>query len=409
MAICREGGKGCVGRLRQFRRSAAPFGAAVTANGLSSLGNLALTLACANAMSIREFGELSTALVMYALTTTVLRAAILENAARTANEAQLLEASGEVLWPSLISAVCLLALAASQGSPSAAIIALSLPGLALYDSVRTALLMCNRATIPLQMEAAWTGATIVSAVGAALLDVDVFAVVVTWAVFPLILVTTFCLRTKHFGIGSLRPRRCRNFSGVYALDSLLGNGSSQGGLLLLGWLTSTVAIGGIRVAGTLLSPVNVMATAVSPLLIRRIAVNASWGIRRSAAVAVCLGVAAAPIVLAANLIPDSLGITLFGRTWVVASELVLPISLEALLGAVAVVGFSGQRALGQGKAVLWARSLLGILRFGAIALCACAWGYRAAVWAMPAISLASLLVWWGMFYVAAVRKGRGVD
>jgi O-antigen/teichoic acid export membrane protein len=109
------------------------------------------------------------------------------------------------------------------------------------------------------------------------------------------------------------------------------------------------------------------------------------------------------------LLPDRLGVAVFGKTWHNAEEVMFPMGLAVLAGSVATGAFAGLRSLGDARDSLRARlfslpvevvlSLVGVFVAGAVGY---AYGYALASALIAAI-------WWAFFLAALRRHARGAE
>ncbi|WP_214443661.1 MATE family efflux transporter, partial [Mycobacterium tuberculosis] len=113
---------------------------------------------------------------------------------------------------------------------------------------------------------------------------------------------------------------------------------------VLGVVDGGRILGAVRGAGTLLGPLNLIATTVRSLLLpflsRR---NDVPGRQISAALRVAaLQVAVlVPFLVALQFLPDTWGEQLLGDTWQLASQALLPLSIEAIFALIGAVANSG--------------------------------------------------------------------
>ena len=384
--------------------------AAVICSALSSIGAFTLTVAVARQSDGKTFGEYALAGSILILVTGLIRAGI--------TEVILAKSDPRNYIADALKLIAVLALAIASitlitgwllRSPFIMLLALIIPGLTLLDFSRTILVSIGNAGLAVTQDAAWMTATIIGSAATMIGEVNVYFVFAWWGITGSIV---GCMTIARMGrtLPRHQPSHTRAilFNPLYTLDYLAGSGSAQLAINFLAAATAASVVGAIRGAATLLSPVNLVASAARPLLIAAISRGRRTGttqVRTSVQFAVLLVVATAPIVIVAALVPDQIGRNLLGATWATAEEVVLPLGLEALLGLVTGVAFAGHRAFEAGSNILAVRICLAIMRISAVVCAGSIWGVVGAAWAMPIVSGFGSIVWWGS-YLRLVRRSR---
>jgi O-antigen/teichoic acid export membrane protein len=232
------------------------------------------------------------------------------------------------------------------------ILAASLPGLLLQDSLRLFNIAQSRPRNAFLLDAGW-------AVGQGLL-------------------TAGCLLTHHASIADLTfawtgsgavagliglwllrlraaPGQCfvwfrneRRYIGAYLTETLALSGSAQLSLLLVAAVSGLVASAGLRGASTLFGPLNIVLNVARQAGIHELARlrqagrsirGATWLLAVISAL-VALGYGAAVMLL-----PDHIGRAAFGKSWAPISALVTLMTLYRIFMGLAVAPFAAARVL----------------------------------------------------------------
>lgn len=375
---------------------------AVLANALSSLGNLVITVAVARSVDAATFGWYALALVFVALSVGVLRSAILESVlARPAGQQMMFGHIVELLVPSAVLCLVSAALGIIIGRTEFLMVGLGLPGLSVFDYLRNALIVNRRSVFALAMEGAWTAATVA---GIVLFEISVCKVSVAFGIWCLAPTAIAWVAWTRLGRPKIATGTDRAFSPLFALDYLVGAGSSQLATAVLGMVSSATVVGAIRAGATLFSPVNLITNAIRPILIARIAAGEA-SVVRSLRMASSMAAVTAVIACVALIIPDGVGVQLLGASWDAAASVRLPLALEAILGFFAGVAFAGQRALAPAAQILATRGILGVVRVGLVLVGVAIFGLLGAAWALPLVTGLGCGVWW-FGYWRADRSAR---
>ncbi|WP_147301203.1 hypothetical protein [Citricoccus muralis] len=207
-----------------------------------------------------------------------------------------------------------------------------------------------------------------------------------------------CVLQKISLLPSLRGRQVSiKESSSYATDYALGSGATQLTTFLLGGIAAHSVNASVRGAGTLLGPITVVATSIRALIIpflsRGLQANAN-SVTPAANVTIALFVAAIPLTIGVNLIPDSWGHMLLGETWYITRNVLPILSAELIFSLVANVPFAGHRSLGAHRRTLVIRTVMAPLRVTVIVTAAVIGGYIWAAFAMLLTSAVSATVWW---------------
>lgn len=376
---------------------------AVVANGLSSIGNLSLTIAVARQVDTPEFGRFSLVILVYALITGVLRAAVLEGSLAR-QQSRRIEKMGVVetgVYATIIGLIAMI-VGLVLNSPYVIILAASLPGLVAFDYIRVLWLARGDSGRALMIDGLWAAVTICAAGLSIIGNVSPVETFVVWAATPTVISAAAIARWMP--VKFAMPHRQARFS--YAVDFLIGSGSTPAAMYVLAATAGPSIVGIIRAAATPMSPINLIAGAIRPLAIAWVGASSQnrFGASLKACVLTCL--ALLPYVFAVVLIPDSLGQALLGETWDSAKAVLLPLGLEAVLGVANSIGFAGHRGLRAARRVLNIRLVMAILRVGTLLPAAAVWGVVGAAWALPISTLVGVSLWWISWSNIAKRDGK---
>lgn len=185
-------------------------------------------------------------------------------------------------------------------------------------------------------------------------------------------------------------------SASYAMDFVLGSGTTQMTTFTLGAMAQPDVNASIRGTGTLLGPITMIATSIRTLIIpflsRRL--RHSNDLAPAQNVTLSLLLATLPLVVLVNFLPTSWGEALLGDTWQL-TKVVLPIlSIEVISTMLTNVPFAGHRSLGAHKRTTIIRTILAAVRLITIVTAAVVGGYVWAAYAMVFTSVIGMITWW---------------
>lgn len=388
---------------------------------LYALANMLLVMVVAREMSADDFGAFSIGFLLYGIGVAVAKAASGQplQIAHSAEEPEVFRnavsrAQGATLALALVASAILVVVGlVFDDAIGHVLIALAacLPGLMIQDNYRMAFFANGQAHF----------AALIDFVKAVLQFVFLFALIaleltevgiltLSWGLagtlsavlaavimrsWPDLLAARAWFREK----GSL----VKYLMGMY----VLGLGASQLGQLLIPTFGTARDAGSIRGADTLRGPLNVLGQAALafavPEISRRGRLGTSARLKAMFGLSGVIGVIASVYIGVLLLIPDSLGVQLFGESWDGAQSVLLPMGLLSI-----VAGFTsgpGALLLGMGLAkktfrinVLKAPVLLGLLVPGTIQ-----WGAQGAAWAMLIAEIVVMFPW----YYTAIKAAKG--
>lgn len=124
-----------------------------------------------------------------------------------------------------------------------------------------------------------------------------------------------------------------DISGYLLMEYLIGAGSAQGSILLVGGVGSIGDVGSLRAAQTLLGPLGIVSTALMSFALPEVSqrTDLSSRTRMRLAGGISVGIVVLSLVYAGVLllIPDGLGTQLLGDTWSGARSVLLPLALAS--------------------------------------------------------------------------------
>lgn len=381
---------------------------AVGGNGMASLANLALAITVARASSVGAFAAFSLAMVAYLFGSGLVRSALTDSALSLPDDRDTFDRSFQ--RASLVALGCT-AVVCAWGLLTAneflVVLGIAFHGLIVFDFLRTFDSAAGAAGRAMVATTAWSVLTIAGAVLSIAGLVDARVVFVVWAASGALAGYVFMV-VVH---APLLPRWSRHredtkVSSLFALDFAVGSGGALFTTGLLGLVGDGLVLGAVRGAGTLLGPLNLIATTVRSLLLpflsRRDDVQGRQ-IRAAMKVTTLQIAVLAPFLIALQFLPDAWGKQLLGDTWQLASVALLPLSLEAVFALIGAVANSGHRVAFAGGRSLTLRLAIGIPRPFVVLACAQVWGLTGATWSMVGISALNALMWWASYYQLSRR------
>lgn len=246
--------------------------------------------------------------------------------------------------------------------------AVVLPGIALQDNLRYALLVARRPKAMVLNDLLWLVLQIPLMVLVIWQDGGPTLLMAAWGLSGNLaaLVGLVQARVMLGSPAAIRPwlRRHRSLWPFFVLDNLVLQATNVALLVILSLLATLEEVGGARAALLLYTPLTVLARGVVAVAIPEFARHArdvGWVRRRS----VALGVMLVPFTLAWTglmaLIPDGLGRALLGQSWEYAEPLVVLAGLTTAVGMFATGTVVGIRALQAGRTGFTARIVVSAL------------------------------------------------
>ncbi len=389
---------------------------------LSALANMLLMVVVARAVDADAFGAFAVGFLVYGIAVAVAKAvvgqpfAILHSADSLADfRVAVAKGQGVTIWLGaafgiLCAGVGALLLPGAMGAVLLAV-AVCLPLLMAQDALRMAFFAQGRAD----------HATVIDLVRAALQFALLFGLLALGVDDVGVLTLSWGLAAAVSAACGMRLlRSVPQLRGAWAwvahqgkltkyllAEYSLGLGAAQLGSMLVPVVGTTRDAGAIRGGQTLLGPLNVLWTAGLAFAVPEISRRQSMSVRRRlqamGAISGGMTVIAVVYVAVLLLLPDAVGVQLFGDSWAGAQSVLVPLGVNSVASALGAG--PGAMMLGMGLArktfrlnLVKAPILLGLLVPGTML-----YGATGAAWAM-AISETVLLPFWT--YVA-VQGARG--
>ena len=380
--------------------------------GLSALSNLLLSALVARSVTADEFGAFAVAFLVYGLVLGLSRALIgqpLLISSASADRDELRSSAGHALGAAVVVGGIAAVLTAGAGAviggqvgAAMSVLALWFPALIVQDVCRLAFFTEGRPVRAAAIDFVW--ALLVFGGFAAALA----AGVATGVVVPLMLWGAgAAVAAVHgmtlLGVGptirgsALWMRVRRDLSRYLGLEYLLSMGTTQAGILTVGFVASQTGVGAFRAVQLLLGPTNVIDTAAMVFATREVARRSTASTRQRAlfAAGVSASVATVIAVYIALLLmmPDAWGERILGDTWSGAKTVLLPLCVAALVAALS--GGPAATLYGMGFVrvtfqINVFRAALTIVSFGvAIPM----WGALGAAWALAITEIVVLPLW----------------
>jgi O-antigen/teichoic acid export membrane protein len=279
--------------------------------------------------------------------------------------------------------------------------ALVFPGLMVQDSCRMAAFTLGRPQLAALMDAVWT------AVQFGLLVIlihngrhEVGGLILAWGGAAAV--------SALLGVAVLRARPVlsRALGWVrehwdlirYLLpEYFLGLGATQFGILLVGVIASATAVGSLRAAQVLLGPLGIVGLAVFqfavPEVARRTSAATRWLLTLAAGLSGGLGLLTIGYVTLMLLLPDTVGVALFGDSWAGAAAVLLAMGLSSVFSALANGPAGVLYGLGQARATFRINLAKGPVLLLALLASTFLAGAVGAAWALAAVEAIVVPVW----------------
>jgi len=376
----------------------------------SSATNFAVGIIVARTLSIEDFGAFSIAFFVYTFALTVARAFPMEPLLIRYSGVPVIDwrrgsaaAIGTTAAASCVAALALVVVGGVvEGPTGAALMALgaSLPGLLIQDAWRLAFFAAGRGRAALINDLAWGVMLVPAFLAAAAAGSSLFAITLAWGMAATAAALLGVLQARliprpDYAVDwwqehvDLAPR--------FLLEAGIRTGVAQVTMIVIGAMVGLAAIGSIRAAQLVMSPVQVLllgvALAAIPEAVRALRRSLGWLVRLAAGASLALAAASLAWGAFALLVPDELGRLVLGDAWDAATAY-LPAWIAAQVGAVLVLG-PGVTLRAFANARLSLKVTVVTTAFGfAIPVGAATLGGLAAAWGLAAASLLGATIWW---------------
>ncbi|WP_146603408.1 hypothetical protein [Micromonospora endophytica] len=374
----------------------------MSVNGLSSVGNLMVSVSVARGESLSGLGQFALTLSLYVLVIGLVRTAVTEAvlAARTAPaRCTIRQGARRAAAVAVAAGVITAATGAVLGSPYLTVAGLALPGLVAYDYVKAISIGVGRTRVAWAQECAWLGLTVLSVGTVLVADAPPVMIFVGWAASGAVLGIVVARWQRYgmlprWGLDRRDSRVAASFAGQFLVTA----GSAQLALSALAATAGVAVVGALGAARTVFGPVTLLTTTLSALIVPYLAQSRADTPRArlraaGAAVALTVGVLL-PLVIVVCLLPDEVGRAVLGDNWQAARPLLPLLSVEALLEPIALVAFAGHRVQSAGARALAIGVLLGPLRIATIVAGGVLFGAAGAAGALAVLALLSAACWW---------------
>lgn len=402
--------------ISAWKRSRAGIGRAglaIADQALSSLTNFVVGIYVARSLGVGEFGAFSLAFATYVIALNASRGLatdplVVRYSGVDVHDWRLAVAGSTGVAAAVglaVGACCVVVGAILAGSIGAAFLALgiTLPGLLVQDSWRYAFFSAQRGAQAVANDLVWAAALVplLTIVGNAEPPrVELF--VLAWG----------GAATLAAVVGAAQARLVPRLTGVigwvvrhgdlgvrYLGENLSLGAAFQLRLYGLGLIAGVAAVGALRAAELLLGPVGVVVMGVGLMAVPEASRLLRQSLRRLRPFCLLVGGLQAGIAIVWGLavlllLPDWLGRRLLGASWVLAFELLLPVTLTMAGTGLWVGALTGLRALGAASRSLRAQLISSALflagAFGGAAVA----GAVGAAWGSAAATLVAVVIWW---------------
>jgi O-antigen/teichoic acid export membrane protein len=387
---------------------------------LSALSNLGLSIAIARSTTASGFGAFSIAFLLFGVSLAITKSAVgqplqIRLSATGAAERQAGFESGLGAATALGGVFGLIVAgsgAAVGGQVGGALVALALvlPGLMLQDSCRMAAFTVGRPQLAALIDAVW--AVVQFALLAILIGSghqQVGTLILAWggaaAVSALIGVASLHAPPRVWRTRSWL-RQHRDLIRYLLPEYFLGLGAMQLGVLLVGVAAGAAAVGSLRAGQVLLGPLGILGAAVFQFAVPEVARRVSMPARRlaqfAAGVSGGLGLVTVGYLALLLLLPDTVGVALFGSSWAGAAAVLLAMGLSSVSSSLANGPAGVLYGLGQAQETFRINLAKGPVLLVALLVGTVLAGAVGAAWALAAVEAVVLPAW-----VLTVRRTLG--
>lgn len=405
------------GRGRRGRRAAV----GVLDQLLFSLSNFALTIVVAREVTATEFGAFALGMAAYLLCTAVLRGftsetLIVRFSASRSDEWRAASgaAGGVALVLGVVVGVALLvigSLVPGVTGDTMIVLGVLFPGISVQDYLRYTALAAGRPGAALandvtQIVVQFVLVAVLLAAGAT----ATWEFIAAWGIGAHVaaVVGMIMLRDVPRPLQFVRWfREHGDMAGKYALDDFASQGSQQVTTFALAGLAGLRDAGAFRASQTAFAPPSMfnlgVQGAVTPELVRSLAVSLRKLRRDVAIIAVGLGLLSGAWGVVVVLMPDSWGEAALGATWDGAKPLLIYFAIAQVANGVRVAPERAIRALGEANRTLQARLIVSLLGLGFQLFGAVVAGVMGVAVATAVLKPLQCMVWW-WYYRAAARS-----
>ncbi|MGN6378587.1 MAG: hypothetical protein ACTHNU_06515 [Gaiellales bacterium] len=379
---------------------------------LSSITNFALAVLVARSVGIDSFGAFGLAFTTYTFTLGAVRAFCSEPIGvrfSATSEDLWREGSRQSTGAALVlgaasGVLCALASLLFTGTLRYSLLALAvtMPGLILQDTWRTAFFSSLRGRWAFANDFAWAIAQVVlvgAVLGAGQRTTPMF--ILAWGLAANV--------AALYGIWQARllpaPRKTwtwlrsqRDLSPRYLVEFLARNGANSGSMYMAGVFGGLAAAGALRGAQVALGPMNILNMGITAPAITEAVRVSRRSLRRMVqfSVAVGVGLAIASLVWGVGmyLLPAHIGHALLRKSWAPAHAVILPYTAVMAAAGMLTGATVGLRALAAAKRSMRARLVTGAIAIPATTVGAIVDGAAGAALGLAAALWLGSILWW---------------
>lgn len=393
----------------------------VAAQGVSSISNIVLAILIARSATVAEFAAFALVTPLWIVMQRFMRVYLLIprqiELHHPDEHPDARPPANACLAVALAFTIVLLAVTPLFGAdsrPWLAVMALSLPGLALYDCVRTEYVAHQAVERVLALDLGWLVGQLVASAVVIALDANHLFHLVGWAAAPAaIAVTVWLVRWRglrpSLRAGARQALAVRDRLADTVTDVLSTVLIVQAVPYVVAILSgSLAAVAALRAGQTLLGPINIVVLGLMPLLQMAVARRARdrrqvvWVVHVCNAGILALCVAYGAVLVA---IPDSIGEQLFGDTWKYAALMLLPLAFHRVGRTPFALVTGAMRALGMRRSLVVQRLASAVLLVVAVAVATLTYDDIAAIaWAMCAAATFSSVALYVSFRWQLARR-----
>lgn len=393
---------------------------------VSSASNFVVTIMAARALSANDFGVFALGMAGAIVTAALMRGVASDPlaSAHAGDEPHELRRAIRgggacVLWGGVVIAALLFVAGVSVGGPAGpTVVALAvvLPGIALQDYLRYAMIVRGDARLAFLNDLLWLVIQVPAILLVAGRNPDPSALLLAWGASGYLCAFIGLLQVRLLPGSPVAARRWltlhRPLWPSFTLDNLMHQANANGMLFAIALFTSSAHVGGVRAAMTLYAPLTVISRGVVNVIVPELRRRLVRGLPvPPIALRLALGMAAlgACYALATLLLPDSAGKALLGDSWRIAGPVVVLAGFLPVAGLFSSGIVTGIRALGAARTGLTGRLVVSALVLVAASVGA-AWDDTRGVFVLMAITTPfQALIWWRLLARAARNTpgGRG--
>jgi O-antigen/teichoic acid export membrane protein len=383
----------------------------VVDQALSAASNLGLSVVVARSVSAPSFGAFAMAFVVFGIAVAVTKAVVGQplqirfsgRAPQDQHDANA-RALGCAVLIGLAGSVLLVTVGLSAGGiVGAAMLALAvaLPALLLQDSCRMAMFAVGAPRQAALIDTVWVVVQFsVLIIALTREDRSVVGLIAIWGGSAALsaMVGLALLRVRpRLRAGYAWLVEHRDLTRYLFAEYLLGLGAMQVAILLVGAVASASAVGALRAAQVLLGPLGIVGLALFQFAVPEIARNAGLQSRRLARFAVLTSAALGALTVAYGtvllLLPDEIGVSLFGETWAGAQVVLLAMTLSSFASACANGPACVLYGMGQARVTYRINLAKGPVLLGTVLLGTWLWSSAGAAYALAFTEFAVLPAW----------------